>query len=175
MNKKGKITQIIGAVVDVNFENDLPEIYTALEAKNGGNKLILEVAQHLGENDVRTIAMDATEGLKRGDEVINTEAPISVPVGPETLGRIINVIGESIDEKGEVKTKEKWPIHRQAPKFTDQATETEQLVTGIKPSIPKESGHGGRTFFGGSTDSNNSDYYDGTGVMHNPYSASILD
>ena len=132
MKKKGKITQIIGAVVDVNFEGDLPEIYTALEANNSGNKLILEVAQHLGENDVRTIAMDATEGLKRGDEVINTEAPISVPVGPETLGRIINVIGESIDEKGEVKTKERWPIHRQAPKFTDQATETEQLVTGIK-------------------------------------------
>ncbi len=132
MNKKGKITQIIGAVVDVNFENDLPEIYTALEVNNGGNKLILEVAQHLGENDVRTIAMDATEGLKRGDAVINTEAPISVPVGPETLGRIINVVGEPIDEKGEVKTKEKWPIHRQAPKFTEQATETEQLVTGIK-------------------------------------------
>ena len=132
MNKKGKITQIIGAVIDVNFENDLPEIYTALETTNGGNKLILEVAQHLGENDVRTIAMDATEGLKRGDEVINTKAPISVPVGPETLGRIINVIGEPIDEKGEVKTKEKWPIHRQAPKFTEQATETEQLVTGIK-------------------------------------------
>ena len=132
MSKKGKITQIIGAVVDVNFEADLPEIYTALEANNSGNKLILEVAQHLGENDVRTIAMDATEGLKRGDEVINTGAPISVPVGPETLGRIINVVGESIDEKGEVKTKEKWPIHRAAPKFTDQATETEQLVTGIK-------------------------------------------
>ena len=132
MSKKGKITQIIGAVVDVNFESNLPEIYTALEVNNSGNKLILEVAQHLGENDVRTIAMDATEGLKRGDEVINTEAPISVPVGPETLGRIINVVGESIDEKGEVKTKEKWPIHRAAPKFTDQATETEQLVTGIK-------------------------------------------
>tara|TARA_B100000886_G_scaffold15527_1_gene9984 strand:- start:11974 stop:13392 length:1419 start_codon:yes stop_codon:yes gene_type:complete len=132
MNRKGKITQIIGAVVDVNFENDLPEIYTALEADNSGNKLILEVAQHLGENDVRTIAMDATEGLKRGDEVQNTGKPISVPVGPETLGRIINVVGESIDEKGEVKTKEKWPIHRPAPKFTDQATETEQLVTGIK-------------------------------------------
>ena len=98
MDNKGKITQIIGAVVDVNFENDLPEIYTALEVKNGGNKLILEVAQDLGENDVRTIAMDATEGLKRGDEVINTKAPISVPVGPETLGRIIKVIGESIDE-----------------------------------------------------------------------------
>ena len=132
MSKKGKITQIIGAVVDVNFESDLPEIYTALEVNNSGNKLILEVAQHLGENDVRTIAMDATEGLKRGHEVINTGAPISVPVGPETLGRIINVVGESIDEKGEVKTKEKWPIHRAAPKFTDQATETEQLVTGIK-------------------------------------------
>ncbi|RPG94991.1 MAG: F0F1 ATP synthase subunit beta [Candidatus Pelagibacter sp. TMED286] len=132
MSKKGKITQIIGAVVDVNFESDLPEIYTALEVNSSGNRLILEVAQHLGENDVRTIAMDATEGLKRGDEVTNTGAPISVPVGPETLGRIINVIGESIDEKGEVKTKEKWPIHRSAPKFTDQATETEQLVTGIK-------------------------------------------
>ena len=132
MGRKGKITQIIGAVVDVNFEGDLPEIYTALEANNSGNKLILEVAQHLGENDVRTIAMDATEGLKRGDEVINTQSPISVPVGPETLGRIINVVGESIDEKGDVKTKEKWPIHRPAPKFTDQATETEQLVTGIK-------------------------------------------
>ena len=132
MSAKGKITQIIGAVVDVNFESDLPEIYTALEVNSSGNKLILEVAQHLGENDVRTIAMDATEGLKRGDEVKNTGAPISVPVGPETLGRIINVVGESIDEKGEVKTKEKWPIHRSAPKFTDQATETEQLVTGIK-------------------------------------------
>ncbi len=132
MNKKGKITQIIGAVVDVNFKDDLPEIFTALEVNNSGNKLILEVAQHLGENDVRTIAMDATEGLKRGDEVTNTGSPISVPVGPETLGRIINVVGESIDEKGEVKTKEKWPIHRPAPKFTDQATETEQLVTGIK-------------------------------------------
>ena len=132
MSKKGKITQIIGAVVDVNFQSDLPEIYTALEANNSGNKLVLEVAQHLGENDVRTIAMDATEGLKRGDEVVNTGSPISVPVGPETLGRIINVVGESIDEKGEVKTKEKWPIHRQAPKFTDQSTETEQLVTGIK-------------------------------------------
>ena len=132
MNKKGKITQIIGAVVDVNFEGDLPEIYTALEVNNSGSRLILEVAQHLGENDVRTIAMDSTEGLKRGDEVLNTQSPISVPVGPETLGRIINVVGESIDERGDVKTKEKWPIHRPAPKFTDQATETEQLVTGIK-------------------------------------------
>ncbi len=132
MSKNGKITQIIGAVVDVSFETELPDIYTALEVRNSGSKLILEVAQHLGENNVRTIAMDATEGLKRGDEVVNTGSPISVPVGPETLGRIINVIGEPIDEKGEVKTKEKWPIHRTAPKFTDQSTETEQLVTGIK-------------------------------------------
>ena len=132
MNKEGIITQLIGAVVDVKFDGELPEIYTALEANNNGNRLILEVAQHLGESSVRTIAMDATEGLKRGDKVINTEAPISVPVGPETLGRIINVIGDPIDEKGKVSTKEKWPIHRQAPKFTDQSTETEILVTGIK-------------------------------------------
>jgi F-type H+-transporting ATPase subunit beta len=130
--KKGKITQIIGAVVDVKFEGDLPEILTALECKNGDNRLVLEVAQHLGESSVRTIAMDATEGLKRGDEVLDTGAPIKVPVGPETLGRIVNVIGEPIDEKGEVKTKESWPIHRAAPEFNDQSTETEILVTGIK-------------------------------------------
>jgi F-type H+-transporting ATPase subunit beta len=132
MKKTGKITQIIGAVIDVTFDGDLPEIYTALEVKNDGNKLVLEVAQHLGEGSVRTIAMDSTEGLKRGDVVINTGEPILVPVGPETLGRIINVIGEPIDEKGPVKTEEKWPIHRQAPKFTEQSTETEMLVTGIK-------------------------------------------
>ena len=130
--KKGKITQIIGAVVDVKFNGELPEILSALECKNGDNRLVLEVAQHLGESSVRTIAMDATEGLKRGDEVTATGAPIQVPVGPETLGRIINVIGEPIDEKGEVKTKEKWPIHRAAPEFSDQSTETEILVTGIK-------------------------------------------
>ena len=110
----------------------MPEILSALECKNGDNRLVLEVAQHLGESSVRTIAMDATEGLKRGDEVTATGAPIQVPVGPETLGRIINVIGEPIDEKGEVKTKEKWPIHRAAPEFSDQSTETEILVTGIK-------------------------------------------
>ena len=132
MKKTGKITQIIGAVIDVTFDGDLPEIYTALEVSNEGNKLVLEVAQHLGEGSVRTIAMDSTEGLKRGDVVTNTGEPILVPVGPETLGRIINVIGEPIDEKGPVKTKEKWPIHRQAPKFTEQSTETEMLVTGIK-------------------------------------------
>jgi F-type H+-transporting ATPase subunit beta len=130
--RKGKITQIIGAVVDVKFDGELPEILTALECNNGGNRLVLEVAQHLGESSVRTIAMDATEGLKRGDEVTNTASPIKVPVGPETLGRIVNVIGEPIDEKGEVKTKESWPIHRPAPEFTDQSTETEILVTGIK-------------------------------------------
>ena len=132
MSKNGKITQVIGAVVDVQFDGELPEILTALEVNNSGNKLVLEVAQHLGENGVRTIAMDNTEGLKRGDLVQNTGAPISVPVGPETLGRIINVIGQPIDQKGEVKTKEKWPIHREAPKFTDQSTETEILETGIK-------------------------------------------
>ena len=129
---KGKITQIIGAVVDVKFDGKLPEILSALECKNGDNRLVLEVAQHLGESSVRTIAMDATEGLKRGDEVTATGSPIQVPVGPETLGRIVNVIGEPIDEKGEVKTKEKWPIHRAAPEFSDQSTETEILVTGIK-------------------------------------------
>ena len=132
MKKTGKITQIIGAVIDVSFDGDLPEIYTALEVNNEGNKLVLEVAQHLGEGSVRTIAMDSTEGLKRGDVVANTGEPILVPVGPETLGRIINVIGEPIDEKGPLKTQEKWPIHRQAPKFTEQSTETEMLVTGIK-------------------------------------------
>ena len=119
---KGKITQIIGAVVDVKFDGELPEILSALECKNGDNRLVLEVAQHLGESSVRTIAMDATEGLKRGDVVTATGSPIMVPVGPETLGRIINVIGEPIDEKGEVKTKEKWPIHRAAPEFSDQST-----------------------------------------------------
>ncbi len=130
--RKGKITQIIGAVVDVKFDGELPEILTALECNNSGNRLVLEVAQHLGESSVRTIAMDATEGLKRGDEVIDTGSPIKVPVGPETLGRIVNVIGEPIDEKGEVKTKESWAIHRAAPEFNDQSTETEILVTGIK-------------------------------------------
>ncbi len=129
---KGIITQVIGAVVDVKFDGELPEILTALECKNGNNRLVLEVAQHLGESTARTIAMDATEGLKRGDEVINTKSPIKVPVGPETLGRIINVVGEPIDERGVVKTKESWPIHRPSPEFNDQSTETEILVTGIK-------------------------------------------
>ena len=131
-NKFGTITQIIGAVVDVKFEESLPEILMALECDNAGNRLVLEVAQHLGENTVRTIAMDTTEGLKRGDKVTNTGSAIMVPVGPETLGRIINVIGEPIDERGPLNTKEKWPIHRAAPSFVEQSTETEVLVTGIK-------------------------------------------
>ena len=130
--KFGKITQVIGAVVDVQFEGQIPEILTALECDNAGSRLVLEVAQHLGETTVRTIAMDSTEGLKRGDKVTDTGSPIKVPVGPETLGRIINVIGEPIDQKGKVSTKENWPIHRAAPKFTDQSTETEILATGIK-------------------------------------------
>jgi F-type H+-transporting ATPase subunit beta len=132
VTKVGKITQVIGAVVDVQFEDRLPEILTALECDNSGNRLVLEVAQHLGETAVRTIAMDSTEGLKRGDKVTDTGSPIKVPVGPETLGRIINVIGEPIDQKGKVSTKESWSIHRPAPKFTDQSTETEILATGIK-------------------------------------------
>ena len=131
-NKFGIITQVIGAVVDVKFEEHLPEINSALECDNNGNRLVLEVAQHLGEGTVRTISMDTTEGLKRGDKVTDTGDAIKVPVGPATLGRIVNVIGEGIDQKGDVKTKEKWPIHRQAPEFVEQSTETEVLVTGIK-------------------------------------------
>ncbi|MEK9662392.1 MAG: F0F1 ATP synthase subunit beta, partial [Alphaproteobacteria bacterium] len=131
-NVTGKITQVTGAVIDVQFDGDLPPILNALHTDNHGNTLVLEVAQHLGENTVRTIAMDVSEGLVRGQEVVDTGAPISVPVGPETLGRIINVIGDPIDERGPVNTKQKFPIHRSAPEFTDQSTETEQLVTGIK-------------------------------------------
>ena len=128
----GRITQVIGAVVDVQFEGELPDILNALHTENDGQKLVLEVAQHLGEHTVRTIAMDATEGLVRGQEVVDTGAPISVPVGPETLGRIINVIGDPIDERGPVKTKMTAPIHAEAPAFENQSTETEILVTGIK-------------------------------------------
>ena len=128
----GKISQVIGAVVDVEFDGDLPAILNALETDNQGNRLVLEVAQHLGQNTVRTIAMDATEGLVRGQAVTDTKAPITVPVGPETLGRIMNVIGEPIDERGPVKTKVMAPIHKEAPPFVDQATDTEVLATGIK-------------------------------------------
>src|SRR5438045_2190172 len=131
-NAVGKITQIIGAVVDVQFEDHLPAILNALETKNQGNRLILEVAQHLGESTVRTIAMDTSEGLVRGQEVSDTGQPISVPVGEGTLGRIINVIGEPVDESGPVPHKERRAIHQEAPLYTDQATEAEILVTGIK-------------------------------------------
>ncbi len=128
----GKVTQVMGAVVDVRFEGELPEILNALHAQNQGKTLVLEVAQHLGESTVRTIAMDITDGLVRGQEVVDTGSPITVPVGPETLGRIINVVGEPVDERGPVKTKQRFPIHRPAPSFLDQSTETEILVTGIK-------------------------------------------
>ncbi len=131
-NAIGKITQVMGAVVDVQFEGDLPEILNALHTDNNDKLLVLEVAQHLGENSVRTIAMDSTEGLKRGSEVTDTGEAIMVPVGPETLGRIINVIGDPIDERGPMTTKSKSPIHASAPEFSDQATETEILSTGIK-------------------------------------------
>lgn len=131
-NNIGRVSQVIGAVVDVQFDSDLPEILTALEAKNGDIRLVLEVAQHLGENTVRTIAMDSTDGLVRGVEVRNTGAPITVPVGPETLGRILNVIGEPIDELGPVNAKRAAPIHADAPAFEDQSTEQEILTTGIK-------------------------------------------
>ncbi len=131
-NIVGKISQVLGAVVDVQFEGDLPPILNALHTDNHGNRLVLEVAQHLGENTTRCIAMDTTDGLVRGGEVIDSGGPITVPVGPETLGRIINVIGEPVDERGPVRTKQTLPIHRPAPAFIDQSTETEQLVTGIK-------------------------------------------
>ena len=128
----GRVTQVIGAVVDVQFDDHLPQILNALETDNGGNRLVLEVAQHLGENTVRTIAMDGTEGLVRGQEVTDTGEPILVPVGDETLGRIMNVIGEPVDEAGPIKTKAKRGIHQDAPAYVEQSTEAEILVTGIK-------------------------------------------
>ena len=131
-NAVGKITQVIGAVVDVQFEGELPQILNALETTNQGNRLVLEVAQHLGETTVRTVAMDSSEGLVRGQEVTDTGQPIAVPVGPELLGRIINVIGDPVDESGPVKTKAKRAIHQDAPTYTDQSTEAQILVTGIK-------------------------------------------
>jgi F-type H+/Na+-transporting ATPase subunit beta len=129
---KGHVRQVMGAVVDVQFADHLPEILNALETDNQGNRLVLEVAQHLGENTVRTVAMDSTEGLVRGQEVVDTGEPIAVPVGDETLGRIMNVVGEAVDEAGPIKTAEKRPIHAPAPSYVDQSTEAEILVTGIK-------------------------------------------
>ena len=131
-NNVGRITQVMGAVVDVQFDGELPNILNALHVQNQGKTLVLEVAQHLGEQSCRTIAMDSTEGLVRGQEAVDTGAPISMPVGPETLGRIVNVIGEAIDERGPVNAKKSSPIHRSAPEFVDQSTEAQILVTGIK-------------------------------------------
>jgi F-type H+-transporting ATPase subunit beta len=131
-NQVGRVTQVMGAVVDVQFEGQLPAILNSLETKNGNNRLVLEVAQHLGESTVRTIAMDATEGLVRGQEVTDTGQPITVPVGDGTLGRIMNVVGEPVDEAGPIKATETRGIHQPAPEYTEQSTEAEILVTGIK-------------------------------------------
>src|SRR4029450_13172707 len=131
-NAVGHVTQVIGAVVDVHFEGHLPSILNALETKNQGNRLVLEVAQHLGESTVRTVAMDISEGLVRGQEGIDTGEPIAVPVGDGTLGRIINVIGDPVDEAGPVPHQERRPIHQPAPLFIEQSTEAEILITGIK-------------------------------------------
>ena len=131
-NNIGKVKQILGAVVDVRFDSKLPEILNALTIKHEKKNLVLEVAQHLGENTVRTIAMDSTDGLVRGQIVEDTGKPITVPVGPEVLGRIMNVVGEPVDDRGLIKTKHSAPIHKEAPKFVDQSTESEILVTGIK-------------------------------------------
>jgi F-type H+-transporting ATPase subunit beta len=129
---KGEVRQVMGAVVDVQFSDQLPEILNALETDNHSNRLVLEVAQHLGENTVRTIAMDSTEGLVRGQQVVDTGQPIAVPVGENTLGRIMNVVGEAVDEAGPINTTERRPIHAPAPAYVDQSTEAEILVTGIK-------------------------------------------
>jgi F-type H+-transporting ATPase subunit beta len=129
----GKIVQVLGVVVDVQFpDGNVPSILNALTTQNDGKTLVLEVAQHLGENIIRCIAMDSTDGLVRGSPVVDTGSAIMVPVGPEVLGRIADVIGHPIDELGPINTKDHYPIHRAAPSFTDQATETEQLITGIK-------------------------------------------
>jgi F-type H+-transporting ATPase subunit beta len=132
MNTVGEITQILGAVVDVQFEGNLPAIMNALETTNDGKRLVLEVAQHLGENTVRCVAMDSTDGLTRGAKVTDSGAPIQMPVGEGTLGRILNVIGEPIDDRGPVKSTKTLPIHRQAPPLIEQSTEAQVLVTGIK-------------------------------------------
>ena len=131
-NAVGKITQVMGAVVDVQFEGELPAILNALHVDNQGNRLVLEVAQHLGESTVRCVAMDTTDGLVRGGDAVDTGEGIAVPVGPEMLGRIINVVGDPIDERGDVSAKSSRPIHAQAPAFVEQSTEAEILVTGIK-------------------------------------------
>lgn len=132
VSQNGTVSQVIGAVVDVQFDGPLPPILNALEVQGHHSRLVLEVAQHLGDNTVRTIAMDGTDGLVRGQAVINTGAPISVPVGECTLGRIMNVTGEPVDECGPIESKKKYPIHRPSPSFIEQSTQPEVLVTGIK-------------------------------------------
>src|ERR1700741_158336 len=131
-NQVGRVTQVMGAVVDVQFEGHLPAILNSLETKNGGTRLVLEFAQHLGESTVRTIARDATEGLVRGQEVTDTGRPIAVPVGDGTLGRIMNVIGEPVDDAGPVPFTETRCIHQPPPTYVKQSTESEILITGIK-------------------------------------------
>src|SRR5215469_10140280 len=128
----GRVTQVIGPVVDVHFEEHLPAILNALETKNQGNRLVLEVAQHLGESTVRAVAMDTSEGLVRGQEVTDTGQPIAVPVGDGTLGRIMNVVGDAVDEAGAIPHKEVRAIHQEAPVYTEQSTEAAILITGIK-------------------------------------------
>ena len=132
MENRGVLTQVIGPVVDILFKDNLPKIYNALKVKNGDKELVLEVAQHIGNNMVRTIAMDDTNGLQRGMEVIDTGAPITVPVGKAVLGRILNVLGQPVDNNGPINTEEKLPIHRSAPDFESQGTEIEIFETGIK-------------------------------------------
>jgi len=152
MSAVGKISQVMGAVVDVEFtDNNLPEIMNALEVKEWDTRLVLEVAQHLGDSSVRTVAMDSTDGLTRGLEVVDTGAPISVPVGPETLGRLFDVLGQTIDQKGDLKVKKTYPIHRSAPKHEDLSTSTDILVTGIKVvDLMEPYTKGGKTgLFGG--------------------------
>ena len=131
-NNVGKVTQVLGAVVDVQFDGDLPAILNALTVDNQGKRLVLEVAQHLGENTVRTIAMDTTDGMVRGQEAVDTGNALTVPVGPETLGRIIIVSGEPVDVRGPVTAKKHYQIHRPAPRFVDQSTEPQVLGTDIK-------------------------------------------
>ncbi len=150
-NNIGTITQITGAVVDVRFDADLPNILNALEVTSGGRKLVLEVAQHLGESEVRTIAMDTTDGLVRGEKAVDTGGPIAMPVGPETLGRILNVVGDPVDERGPVGHKQTLPIHREAPKYEDLNTASEMFETGIKViDLLEPYAKGGKTgLFGG--------------------------
>ncbi|NLK35684.1 MAG: F0F1 ATP synthase subunit beta, partial [Gracilibacteraceae bacterium] len=132
VKNKGKIIQIIGAVIDIRFEGELPSLYNAIEVQFGKETIVLEVMQHLGDHTVRCISMHPTDGLKRGMEAVDTGAPITVPVGEEVLGRMVNVLGNPIDNRPEIISKEHWPIHRDPPKLTEQVAQPEILETGIK-------------------------------------------